>query len=1126
MERDRIGCKRWMRWIMVSASLAAAPFLYSSCGGGENGISPPAVPTYGTVVIAGGSVDSIASTQPNAATPDSVTLTIQDAQISADGDVYTSGSASISIDSNTGGVVDVVTDPGGKFAESGQNEIPSGAYKAIKLTLSDISWHATWTPPSLPTTKANPSPCNGAVSGEDNGSVDLGGHTDFYFKTPDLGGNTPTYYREYPPTSGYPGDVNHPFVLASPVKVVANAITTVNLILGIGNTLVCNGLNIYDTSGIPLQTIGGTGSGLSSPVGVFADTAVSPNEIGVANSGNDSITLYNRTGGNYSPIPLVTISGANTGLSSPTGIYLDTANSEIGVANSGNDSITVYDRTASGDALPNRPPISGYFTGLSKPMGIYLDTDHNEIAVANGGNNSITIYDRLAFQDAAPLYTIKGGSTGLNSPVGVYVDTTNHEIGVANSGNDTVTIYSRDDVISGIAAGQLIGAAVASAGKSVSVNDTLLLQLNGDTTQTITFPTKEANDGTAVAVQIQSLVRLLASSSTISPSLQAAYGNFTATFDGTRYYTLTSGLAGPNSSVVVTGGTKATDFQLTQAAGAQQIVGTNVAPSYTLVSGTNNPLLSGPTGIYLDTANSEIGVANKGNGSITIYRLIDIMNSTDGNVAPIQTFTAASTNLNSPMGIYLDTANSEIGVTNNGQQVVMESPPSLFPSATNADPGAWPLSGSYNLILYGGEIDHTTPGGIKVPRFFAERTGNSSAVFNPPTTATPWPTFSFSLDTKIERRIGDPTGNFQSSQPPANCNNTSSGDVTTGTYGVNTDGSFYAILDGHEGTLQGTVEADGSAFVASTYDSSNRLMLVYGVQAASGTPYLTSDGTSGGLPTDYLFASYRATDLYNYTFDPTVKQQTTIDTLQYQLSIGVAEAEAQTTETITGLSGDANFISILNPTGFFEASVSPGPVYRQGFVSLPAQGYDPHPNGLLENTTGGLAGALTSDGSTWIVVSNTQGCDDLGFGMGLRASPAGNFSTGSLRGTYFTAAFGDRFDSTSRASSIRSTGGTITFDGAGNATLTLVENENGVLSPFNQINLTYQVGQQFIPALGSPAITADVVNLFIPSFPDPYASALIGPKGQSLIFFRSLFLRSTGTANQTRLLGLALLQTP
>jgi DNA-binding beta-propeller fold protein YncE len=90
-------------------------------------------------------------------------------------------------------------------------------------------------------------------------------------------------------------------------------------------------------------------------------------------------------------------------------------NNEIFVANTFNNSITVYGRTANGDVAPIRT-ISGASTGLSSPFGIAVDTVNNEIFVANFFNNSVTVYGRTANGDVAPVRTISGASTGLGRP--------------------------------------------------------------------------------------------------------------------------------------------------------------------------------------------------------------------------------------------------------------------------------------------------------------------------------------------------------------------------------------------------------------------------------------------------------------------------------------------------------------------------------------------------------------------------------------------------------------------------------------------------------------------------------------------------------------------------------------
>jgi hypothetical protein len=216
---------------------------------------------------------------------------------------------------------------------------------------------------------------------------------------------------------------------------------------GPGNSVVA-----YDSTGTEntvRASISGSDTGLSNPFGIYVDTT--HNEIGVANVGNNSVTFYdNSPAANWGNImPLHTIAGSLTKLSQPTGIahYEDSGNSIIVVANGGNNSVTFYRRddvisSATGDVPPSQT-LKGSQTGLSFPCGLYVDTINQEIGVANDGNNSITIYDLTTSLDGniSPVRTIQGHDTGLSVPCGLYVDTSHEEIGVVNNGNSTVTFY-------------------------------------------------------------------------------------------------------------------------------------------------------------------------------------------------------------------------------------------------------------------------------------------------------------------------------------------------------------------------------------------------------------------------------------------------------------------------------------------------------------------------------------------------------------------------------------------------------------------------------------------------------------------------------------------------------------
>ena len=98
-------------------------------------------------------------------------------------------------------------------------------------------------------------------------------------------------------------------------------------------------------------------------------------------------------------------------------------------------SITVYPLKANGDVAPLRV-IQGDKTGLSNPTGVFVDGVNNELLVANWGNHTITVYPRGAGGNLKPLRVISPTksrvSAGIGNPGAIYVDPERDEIGVIN----------------------------------------------------------------------------------------------------------------------------------------------------------------------------------------------------------------------------------------------------------------------------------------------------------------------------------------------------------------------------------------------------------------------------------------------------------------------------------------------------------------------------------------------------------------------------------------------------------------------------------------------------------------------------------------------------------------------
>jgi len=218
---------------------------------------------------------------------------------------------------------------------------------------------------------------------------------------------------------------------------------------------------------VPIATITSSFTGIDFASGIAVDSTGNiyvANEFGDAGD-NGSITIY--SAGSYATgAPIATISGDNTGLSSPFGIALDSAGN-IFVLNSDN-AITVYPAGSAGDVTPNAT-INIDSTGKSSPTGMVVGP-HGDLYIANRGNvncnsrscyqvtpDSVAVYRAGSDGNPKPIAVISGPDSKLASPSGVAVDqsgdiyVTNRgpekctrSCGCYTAGPGSVTVYSPD----------------------------------------------------------------------------------------------------------------------------------------------------------------------------------------------------------------------------------------------------------------------------------------------------------------------------------------------------------------------------------------------------------------------------------------------------------------------------------------------------------------------------------------------------------------------------------------------------------------------------------------------------------------------------------------------------------
>lgn len=118
----------------------------------------------------------------------------------------------------------------------------------------------------------------------------------------------------------------------------------------------------------------------------------------------------------------------------------------------------------------------------------------------------------------------------------------------------------------------------------------------------------------------------------------------------------------------------------------------NVAPVRTISGALTG--LSTAHGIFVDTVNNEIFIANSDNDSITVYS-----KTASGNVAPLRTIMGASTVLSAPIALAVDTVNNEIIVANANNGSVLYPHISVYARTANGNAAPLRMFGSFVFKL-------------------------------------------------------------------------------------------------------------------------------------------------------------------------------------------------------------------------------------------------------------------------------------------------------------------------------------------------------------------------------------------------------------------------------------------
>lgn len=393
----------------------------------------------------------------------------------------------------------------------------------------------------------------------------------------------------------------------------------------------------------PKRTIGGENTGLSSLAAIFVD--IKNNELYAVNAGNNTVRVYKRTD-DGDPFPVRILSLAQPDSSDfelrtfPYEIYIDTDNDELYIVYDTlksvvspvpveilvKSTIAVYEREDKGNASPLRL-VEGKSTELFSPQDIFVDNNKDEIFVTNSVNNSVTVYERTKGGNVPPLRTLfitdtnRAGSRAREMSSGVFIDKDNDEIFISNL-NNTITVYRTKDE------GDIPPIRVIGPNTGLLEPGWIFVDsMNGEI-----FVTN-------------------ASSQVISVHRINDEGNIKP------LRTIPQGSATPKGIFVAIDKNEIFIVASAEAKGFVQVFGGTNLNLLRSIDGADTGLSSSSTGIYLDQINHEIFVS--GSSNITVHA-----EGADGDAAPLRFLEGMDTQLDGAQGIFVDTANDEIFVAN------------------------------------------------------------------------------------------------------------------------------------------------------------------------------------------------------------------------------------------------------------------------------------------------------------------------------------------------------------------------------------------------------------------------------------------------------------------------------
>ena len=195
----------------------------------------------------------------------------------------------------------------------------------------------------------------------------------------------------------------------------------------------------------PADVISGANTLLSAPQHIFVDTVA--DRLYIANQGGSSILIFDRVStlnGNVSPTRV--ISGTATLLAAPFDVAVDTGNNLLYVADGSSILVFAGASTVSGNA----PPVRNITLSIATDS-LLLNAGANQLYVSGPGNNLVDRLDGISSQNGTAIVGgfISGPDTRLAQPRGLALDGSGRLI-VGNSGTPaSITVYPNASTATG-----------------------------------------------------------------------------------------------------------------------------------------------------------------------------------------------------------------------------------------------------------------------------------------------------------------------------------------------------------------------------------------------------------------------------------------------------------------------------------------------------------------------------------------------------------------------------------------------------------------------------------------------------------------------------------------------------